>query len=156
MTRIGTGLTAGLAATVALSALMLIKSAAGMLPELDVIEMLAKMGHDYAGLPQRPLVGWIMHLIIGTVVWGVLFALLEPAMPTTGYVSKGLIFSVGAWLAMMIVVMPIVGAGLFGLGLGMAAPIATLVLHLVYGAVLGAAYGRLSQPRREPLSPSRM
>jgi len=47
---------------------------------------------------------------------------------------------------MMIMVMPIAGAGLFGIHLGMGAPIATLVLHWVFGAVLGAVYGKLTTP----------
>jgi len=35
------------------------------------------------------------------------------------------------------------GAGMFGLGLGMMAPVATLVLHLVFGQLLGRVYGLL-------------
>jgi len=41
----------------------------------------------------------------------------------------------------MFVMMPMAGAGVFGLDLGMAAPVMTLMLHLVFGAVLGAVYG---------------
>ncbi len=33
------------------------------------------------------------------------------------------------------------GAGAFGLKMGMMAPVATLMLHWIYGAVLGAIYG---------------
>ncbi|CAB3803547.1 hypothetical protein LMG28614_05846 [Paraburkholderia ultramafica] len=42
---------------------------------------------------------------------------------------------------MMIIMMPMAGAGLFGMALGMPAPVMTLVLHLVFGAVLGLVYG---------------
>jgi len=52
-------------------------------------------------------------------------------------------FAVVAWLMMMIVVMPMAGAGMFGLGLGMMAPVATLVLHVLFGQVLGRVYGLL-------------
>ena len=44
---------------------------------------------------------------------------------------------------MMIVMMPMAGAGLFGLGLSMMTPVATLVLHIVFGLVLGGVYGLL-------------
>jgi hypothetical protein len=55
---------------------------------------------------------------------------------------------------MMVVVIPMAGAGLFsmnlGANLGIMAPIMTFVLHLVFGAVLGAVYqtatSRLSPP----------
>ena len=37
--------------------------------------------------------------------------------------------------------MPMAGAGFFGSQLGMMAPLATLVMHWIYGAVLGGVYG---------------
>jgi hypothetical protein len=40
-----------------------------------------------------------------------------------------------------VVFMPMAGAGLFGVQLGLMAPVATLMLHWFYGAVLGGAYG---------------
>jgi hypothetical protein len=38
--------------------------------------------------------------------------------------------------------MPMAGAGLFGMNMGVMAPMMTLVLHLIFGAVLGWVYGR--------------
>jgi hypothetical protein len=46
---------------------------------------------------------------------------------------------------MMIVMMPMAGAGLFGTGLGMMTPVATLMLHIVFGVVLGGVYGLLGR-----------
>jgi hypothetical protein len=43
---------------------------------------------------------------------------------------------------MMVVLMPMAGAGLFGMNMGVMAPMMTLVLHLIFGAVLGWVYGR--------------
>src|SRR6516164_4136093 len=54
---------------------------------------------------------------------------------------NGILFRIGAWILMMVLVMPMAGAGLFGMALGIMVPIATLVLHLIYGAVLGGTYG---------------
>jgi hypothetical protein len=45
---------------------------------------------------------------------------------------------------MMIVAMPMASAGFFGMGLGMMAPVVTLILHLIWGAVLGFVFSRLS------------
>jgi hypothetical protein len=44
---------------------------------------------------------------------------------------------------MMIVMMPMAGAGLFGVGLGMMTPVATFVLQVVFGLALGGVYGLL-------------
>ena len=91
-----------------------------------------------------PALAWLAHFMIGTILWGVLFALLYPSLPGSEPVVKGLVFGTGAWLAMMVAVMPMAGAGLFGLGLGIMAPVMTLMLHLIWGAVLGFTYKVLS------------
>jgi hypothetical protein len=44
---------------------------------------------------------------------------------------------------MMVAVMPMAGAGFFGMNLGIAAPVMTLMLHIIFGAVLGGVYGAL-------------
>jgi len=134
---IGRGIVAGFVATVVLSAMMLMKQSMGLMPELDPIGMISAM----AGA-SSPVVGWISHFVIGSVGWGVGFAIVSPYLPGP-YWLRGAIFAVGAWLMMMIVMMPMAGAGLFGLGLSMMAPVAALVLHIVFGLVLGGIYGLL-------------
>jgi len=79
--------------------------------------------------------------MIGTVVWGGLFAWLDPILPGSSHWFKGVVFGVGAWALMMILVMPMAGAGFFGVNMGMMAPIMTLMLHAIFGAVLGGVYG---------------
>ena len=143
MNKIGKSMFAGFVATVVLSVLMILKMKMGLMPELNAIKMMTTMAHNMAGMPEAMAVGWIMHFMIGTVLWGVLFALLAESLPGSGYTAKGLSFSVLAWILMMVIVMPMAGAGFFGLSLGMMAPVMTLILHLIYGAVLGGLYGKL-------------
>jgi hypothetical protein len=81
--------------------------------------------------------------LIGAVLWGGAFALLEAHLPGEELWVTGIAFSVGAWLIMMLAMMPMAGAGFFGLQLGIMAPVMTLVMHAVFGAVLGAVYGTL-------------
>lgn len=107
----------------------------GVMPELNPVQMITQMMGA-----QTPAVGWTVHFLIGTVLWGILYALLDGQLPGPHWL-RGAIFATGAWLTMMIVMMPMAGAGLFGAKLGMMAPIATLVLHWIYGAVLGGIYG---------------
>lgn len=130
----GKGLLAGLVATAVLSALMLLKGMLGLLPGLNVIKMLS--GMLGVGIP----VAWIVHFAIGAI-WGLLFALTWRWWPGT-VVVKGMAFATVVWLLMMIFVMPMAGAGFFGLNLGIMAPIMTLVLHWVFGAVMGGIVGR--------------
>ncbi len=140
----GKSMIAGFIATVVLSIFMVLKMKMGLMPELNAIKMLTTMAHGMLGTPATPLVGWAMHFMIGTVVWGVLFALIGKALPGSSYLTKGLSFGVLAWVLMMVMVMPMAGAGFFGLSLGIMAPVMTLMLHLIYGAVLGLLYGGLT------------
>lgn len=134
---ISKGIVAGFIATIVLSALMIAKSFAGLAPQLNAIHMLAGI------LGSGPAGGWIAHFVIGTIFWGVLYALLDPSLPGPHWI-RGAIFSIGPWLLMMVIVMPVAGAGLFGMHIGPVAPVATFMLHIVYGVVLGATYGALA------------
>lgn len=130
------GLISGFVATVVLSILMVAKAEMGVMPDLNAITMLA-------GMMSAPVaMGWVAHFMIGTVIWGLLFALLVDRLPG-GVMSSAILFSIGAWFLMMVGPMPMAGAGLFGLHLGMMAAVATLMLHLVWGIVLGLTYSRL-------------
>jgi hypothetical protein len=130
------GMVAGFVATIVLSALMMMKQTMGVMPQLNPVQMLT----DMMGA-STPLVGWAAHFMIGTLAWGGLFSLLNSRLPGESYWIRGSVFGFGAWLMMMIVVMPMAGAGLFGMQLSIMAPVMTLVLHLIFGAVLGGVYG---------------
>ena len=136
---IKSGLTAGFAASAAVGALMIIKTQLGILPELNPIADIVAIADRYTGLQFPPDTGWIGHFVIGAVGWGVIYTWIRKLLPGPAVV-KGLIFGVLAWLVMMIVFMPVAGHGFFGLSLGIAAPVATFMQHLVFGAVLGAVY----------------
>lgn len=142
--RFSKGIFAGFVATIALSILMVTKGMIGIMPQLNAIKMLSTMAHGFMGMPMMPLIGWGLHFIIGSVLWGILFSILFEGIPGTSPHIKGLLFGTAAWLLMMIAVMPMAGAGIFGFHLGIGAPIATLVLHWVYGMMLGAVYGKLA------------
>lgn len=146
MQNVGKGMIAGFAATVVLSVIMVMKSAMGLMPELNVIAMLTQMVNA-----SSPIVGWIIHFVIGTVVWGALFAWLDPSVPGQSHWLKGVVFGIAAWVLMMVIVMPMAGAGFFGMNLGMMAPVMTLVLHIIFGAVLGGVYG-LERPADASIS----
>ena len=133
---IGKGMTAGFEATVFLSILMLLQTVMGLMPELNVIPMLC--GIMGSGL----VMGWLAHFMIG-IIYGGLFAVIRTSLPGNSPRLKGMIFGVGAWVMMMVAVMPMAGAGIFGMKLGMTAPVMTLMLHLIFGALLGGVYAAL-------------
>lgn len=135
---IGKGMVAGLIASIVLAVLLLIKSAMGLMPQLDPISMMSRM----MGQPDNPAVGWVAHFVIGTILWGGVFGLCVNVFRGALW-ARGVELGVVAWLLMMIVVMPMAGAGLFGANMGVMPAVVTLVLHLIFGAVLGYSYDKL-------------
>ena len=140
MQNISAGLLAGFVATVVLSVMMVIKGMMGVMPELDVAAMIGMM------MGASVAVGWVIPFMIGTIAWGGGFAVLYNVIPGSSAMLKGIVFGIAAWLGMMIMIMPMAGAGLFGMNMGIMAPMMTLVLHVIFGAVLGAVYQMRAGP----------
>ncbi len=134
---LGRGLGAGLVATIALAIVLLAKQAIGLMPQLDLVSILAR-----AIGSQAPAAGWTAHFFVGVLIWGPLFVWADRKMFFPHWIN-GLMFASVVWLGVMLLVMPLAGEGAFGLGLGMATPTLTLFLHWVYGTVLGGTYGAL-------------
>ncbi len=138
---IGKGIVAGMAATAAAAAILAGKGLIGIMPDFDVMGMLtAFAGSTWPGL------GWIVFFAGGGIVLGVIFALLDARVEATtgaGELARGVFFGFLLWLIVMLMFMPVLGAGAFGLKFGAGAPIVCLVADLVYGVVLGAVYGAL-------------
>lgn len=145
MADLGRGVVAGFIATIAISLFMLMRLASGIMTEFQPIEIMNLNAQNLFGTPSSDLVGWVIHFVVGSVIWGVLFALLAPRLPGGSYSGRGLVFGVGAWLVVMLTIFPLAGSGFFGLGFGVIVAIITLIAHLLFGLVLGASYGWLKR-----------
>lgn len=132
------GMIAGFVATLALTALLMLKSTMDLAPHLNIIRLLTQLGSI------GTVAAWMDHFIVGTLVWGLLFGAFDAVYEKGAYWLKGIIFGVFAWLMMMVLFMPMAKAGFFGSKIGIEAPLVTLLYHLVYGVVLGVTYGLLT------------
>ena len=126
---------------------MMVKKMMGVMPELDPVHMMASMVSQKMGIEENIAIGWIMHFVIGSIAWGAGFAISNKIIPPSGQVQKGILFGIAAWLLMMIGPMPMSGAGLFGMNIGMMAPVMTFVFHLIFGATLGAVFLKIGGPQ---------
>jgi len=139
LTRFWNGARWGLVATVAMSVLMLGGMASGLSPipkPIPAAIVGQLLGPDVA----KPLLmglAIISHLGFGGFFGG-LFTLATDKVT----VWKGIGLGVALWLFMQIAVLPFLGWGVFGTGITPKIAIATLVLHLVYGASYGALMSR--------------
>jgi hypothetical protein len=134
MDKIGRGITAGFLATFALSAM------------LDPMATLARM----AGV-LSPVIGWMLHFIVGTLVWGVAFALIHDRMRGPSWL-RGIFFGVGAWLVVVIVAVVMAQARVLRFDLTVTTPAAMLVIHMIFGALLGFIYDQLGPSDESPKS----
>lgn len=124
----------GVVATVAMSALMIAGVLSGMAPMPKPIPA-AIVGKLTGGaLPQvaTMAVAVILHLGYGGF-WGGAFATVVRRVT----IWKGIGLGVLLWLIMQVIVLPFLGWGLFGTAQTPKIAVATLVLHLVYGATYG-------------------
>jgi len=143
MADLGRGVLAGLIATLVISLVMILRLSAGIMTEYNPIEIINLTAHDLFGTTDSRLVGWPLHFVVGTAIWGIVFPLVERVLPGRGYASRGIVFGTLAWLIVMITLFPLAGSGFFAMGFGIAVPVMTLIGHWVYGLVLGGTYGWL-------------
>lgn len=123
--RIGNGVIAGFIATLALSALH------------EVVTLLT----EAVGV-RAPSTGWLFHFFVGTLLWGGAFGFVHDFLRGPSWL-RGMLFAGLAALVVLLGVLPLTGAGLMGLKLGIAAPVVIVLFHLVYGVLLGAIYDKL-------------
>ena len=141
------GMVAGGVATAVLSVVMVLISATGFEPQLELTRLLLIVLAE----PAQYALGWVLHIAIGSVVLGGLFAHIEPRLGADTHAKSGVLYGVIAWLVAMLVFLPAAGAGYFGFQLSPFAPIVILGLQVLYGGVLGWTYGKLS-PTHNPFT----
>jgi hypothetical protein len=76
----------------------------GLIPQVNPIEDIAHVVDRLTGMTLPLPFGWIGHFFLGTVAWGIIYAVLRASLPGTPVV-KSLIFATLAWLAMMMAAM---------------------------------------------------
>jgi hypothetical protein len=86
------------------------------------------------------------NLVMGLVLALVYARFVEPMLSGPGW-WRGMRFALIPWLLSLIVFLPLMGGGVFGMdiGAGFLPILGNLILHLVYGAVLGLTYAEAAE-----------
>ena len=92
--------------------------------------------------------GTVMHFLLGTIGFPVGFLIVGPYLPGPMWL-RGVTFMAGVWFLAGLIIMPILGVGLFFGGPREA--MAALIGHVVFGAILGAIARLPSRHVREQL-----
>lgn len=132
---------AGIGGTGAMSILGLVGPLVG-LPLANVGAMLSGfVGQTVDPSLNVPIVGWALHFGIGIVlgwlyVYGFMQNLAGPGL------VRGAAYGLFPWLLAQIIIMPVMGMGVFAMESGSpAVALNSLLDHIVYGAALGALFG---------------
>lgn len=124
----------GIAGTIVMTLMMMFVAPMMTGMPMDIAAMLGGMLGGYT-------MGMIAHIMMGVVVFPLVYVFIYNYLPGAPIV-RGLIWGVILWLAAIIVVMPMAGAGFLMSNIGgMVAVMAALMGHLVYGGLLGAIAG---------------
>lgn len=124
----------GVLATVGMSIPMIIGKATGVAPMPEPIPkaiVATILGQDFP----TPL---IMLLAAGShLAYGGIWAALLTQVSNRVTIWQGLGLGVFLWLLMQVAALPFIGWGLFGTAITPKIAVATLVLHLIYGGLVG-------------------
>jgi hypothetical protein len=145
--RITGGVLAGFAATLVMA---LAVFPAYMLAAVAANEHGNQLTRWFWGLAHNKLTDNVFDIPIGAIslnlaaglAWAIIYVLLvEPRLSGPSW-RRGMLFALVPWLLSLVVFFPLVGAGFFGASLhaGPLPALGNLVLHLLYGATLGAVY----------------
>lgn len=140
----GRAILAGFIATLAMTMVMYAAPLMGM-PKMDIAAMLGSMMSKQMPAPMSGawLMGMMMHFVNGTIIFPLIFAyLLYPNLPGSPWL-RGVLWGITLWLLMQVMVMPMMGMGVFSANVpqAMMTVIGSLMGHVIYGAVLGAIAG---------------
>jgi len=133
----GRAILAGAAGTAVMTMLMLAAPMMGM-PKMPIGEMLGSF------LKVGTAIGWAMHGVIGLTLAGVYAAVVVGRLPGPA-AGRGAVYGFLVFLMAQVVVMPMMGAGVFSGG-NVAMILGSLMGHLMYGGVVGAVYGAARLP----------
>lgn len=121
---------AGAIATAAMSAVAAMAPLMGMPPMNPAAMLASQMGGSI-------VLGWAAHFMVG-IILALAFALVVRSRLPGPALVKGALFAIAPWLMAQLVMMPMMGMGLFSGSAMMAG--GSLMGHLVFGAVLGLVY----------------
>ena len=136
---------AGFAGTVVHFAFMYARSRLGVLPSFQPYPAFQATLSRWVGTDVPAIVPWLLSFLNGMAILGFLFARLQRLLPGRTGLIKGLSFGLIGWLFMGLAFFPVIGLGLFalGIGLGIAPAMLSLAMVLTYSIVLGTVYAAL-------------
>lgn len=124
----------GLLATLGMTLVMIAGTGLQLSPMPEPIPIaLARRAFGALPMPALVSLGMLAHFLYGGLAGSILARLLKEQVNLWWGLGWGILL----WLGMELVFLPLLGWGLFGSAITPKIAMATLVLHLIYGGILG-------------------
>jgi hypothetical protein len=134
----------GFFGTLVMTILLYLAPLAGI-PKMDIAAMLGSLfGH---GIPATVSglwwAGMVWHFLNGTIIFSLIYAYFVYGRLPGSNSLRGVIWGLFLWIAMELILMPITGSGVFNdhTVYPLERIFGSFVVHVIYGAVLGAIAG---------------
>ena len=129
----------GLGATVLMTLVMFTGMKTGVSPIPEPIPVaLAKLVFGALSKPVLMIIALLLHFIYGSVNGAIAAGIFKSRATFWHGIGWGILL----WIIMQLIVLPILGWGIFGTAVTFKIAFATLILHLVYGSILGWGFSR--------------
>ena len=128
----------------AVMTMMMYKGAPMMIGrKMDIASRIGSMLGDNWAL------GMGMHWFVGVIVFPLIFSLLLSKILPGSSILKGIIWGLILWLIAQVMIMPVTGAGFFSGNIGgVKVVMASMMAHIIYGAILGKISNCCQEPTR--------
>ncbi|TDR20676.1 DUF6789 family protein [Marinicella litoralis] len=123
---------AGVVATAVMSLIGFYLAPMMGLPKMDFGQML---GSNNPMMAMPYWAGWAIHFMMG-IIFAIVFVKVVAPVLKGSYLIRGLVFGMLLFVLAQLLVMPMMGAGVFAGG-HMPTIVGSLLGHLVFGAILG-------------------
>lgn len=129
---------ASIIATLIIAALIYANLRSGFLPEFNVLGEIQAFNLRL-GLPASFNAAWITFGVVGVLIYGIMFAVLQPILPGSA-ASEGIWFGVVTAIITMTVVLPLAGRTVFAADQSAVFIASMVVTNLLYGLIVGVAF----------------
>lgn len=138
---VGRAILGGFVGTLAITLMMYkVGPMMGMM-KMDIAESLGKM------IGMGWTTGMVVHFMNGTIIFPLIYVFLLYQILPGGPTVKGTTWGVILWLLAQVMVMPMMGGGVFSSRMGgMMTAAGSLIGHIIYGALLGSIGGSAEVP----------
>jgi hypothetical protein len=145
-TKIRNSLVAGLCGSVVHSTLMAVRNFVGVIPEFQPYDDVQCVLNSTLGGMSISGVEWAIPFISGALFVGFVFGKVYPYLPGSNFIDKGIFFGVLARLAMGLGFFPLIGDGVFSIGMGLGVKPAMLMfgMLLIYSLTMSFVYDKLN------------